>query len=592
MREDLRGTLKIRMYGPFEAWLDDAPLEGLRSREGQRLVALLTLNHGSVVPNAKLASMLWPDTGSLDSLRQSVVHVRHVLGDQGARLLAPRGGLTLDLQGADVDLIAADRASANGDTESLQELVALYRGPFLQGWEERYREDRAWVVAERDRRKEKFREALKLLAVAFLARKDYETAAAYLQRYLAGNSIDEWAWRQWMSALANSGQRAAAISAYLTCRNLFQQRYQLSPPDEMVRLYQQLVSSTQSEGSPAAAQEMEPLGGAVPLQSPYYIVRTADQTFQNALARRDSIVLVKGPRQTGKTSLLARGLQQARETGAQVVLVDFQSLSPDHWLDMGALYRALAQRIADQLDLQVSLEDTWSDRRGVNENFERYLQREVLQKLDAPLVWGLDEVDKLFGYPYANDVFALFRSWHNERSLHPTGPLTKLTLAISYASEAHLFITDLNQSPFNVGTRLTLEDFTPAQVGELNRLYGCPLALDDELRRYYDLVGGHPYLVRCGLQAMASQECSLIDLETESRHVGPPFGAHLQQMWRALSQSGDLTDDIRGMLQGKPLVSPESFFRLRSAGLIVGSQPGKAAMRCKLYARYLGERLQ
>src|SRR5262245_58037810 len=56
--------------------------------------------------------------------------------------------------------------------------------------------------------------------------------------------------------------------------------------------------------SPGA--ELEPVGGAMPLDSRFYIVRPVDDQFRSAIARRDSIVLVKGTRQVGKTSLLAR----------------------------------------------------------------------------------------------------------------------------------------------------------------------------------------------------------------------------------------------------------------------------------------------
>ena len=31
-------------------------------------------------------------------------------------------------------------------------------------------------------------------------------------------------------------------------------------------------------------------------------------------------------------------------------------------------------------------------------NFERFLRREVLNNLTSPLVWGLDEIDRLFAY--------------------------------------------------------------------------------------------------------------------------------------------------------------------------------------------------
>src|SRR5437762_8624029 len=102
----------------------------------------------------------------------------------------------------------------------------------------------------------------------------------------------------------------------------------------------------------------------------------------------------------------------------------------------------------------------------------------------------MDEVDRLFPCDYAGEVFGLFRSWHNRRSLDPAGPWARLTLALTYATEAHLFITDLNQSPFNVGTRMVLDEFTLDQVADLNRRYHCPLRTAAEVSRYYDWLGG------------------------------------------------------------------------------------------------------
>src|SRR5207248_2614532 len=143
---------------------------------------------------------------------------------------------------------------------------------------------------------------------------------------------------------------------------------------------------------------------------------------------------------------------------------------------------------------------------GPNLNFRRFLRREVLGRIEEPLVWGLDDVDRLFHCDFGSVIFALFRSWHNQRALDSDGPWGRLTLAIAYATEAHLFITDLNRSPFNVGTRLELEDFTIEQVADLNRRYAThsasgypPLRDRGELGRLYHLLGGHPYLVRRGL---------------------------------------------------------------------------------------------
>ncbi len=335
---------------------------------------------------------------------------------------------------------------------------------------------------------------------------------------------------------------------------------------------------------------IEPAGGAVPLDSRFYIVRPADEEFRTAIGRQDSIVLLKGARQVGKTSLLARGLQQARQAGAKVVLTDLQKLSADDLTSAESFYLALADLIADQLDLDVVPEDVWNARRGASINFERFIRREVLGKLSVHLVWGLDEVDRLFACAFGSEVFGLFRSWHNERSLDPQGPWRRLTMAIAYATEAHLFISDMNQSPFNVGTRLALEDFTQAQVGELNQRYGAPLKAD-EVANYYELVSGHPYLVRCGLQELVTHQRSLPELTAIADHEDGPFGDHLRRLAASLEQDQELSNIVRGVLQQQPCPTQESFYRLRSAGLMAGDSAREARPRCQLYATYLAKRL-
>src|ERR1043166_1666817 len=228
---------------------------------------------------------------------------------------------------------------------------------------------------------------------------------------------------------------------------------------------------------------MEAPGGAVPLDSEFYITRSVDREFRDAISRQDSIVLVKGARQMGKTSLLARGLNQAREAGTKVVLTDFQMLNNADLESADSLYRMLAAGMVAELD-QGDV-NAWDSRLSPNMNFQQFLLKNILGKFSEHFVWGLDEVDRLFACAYGSEVFGLFRSWHNKRALDPNGPWSRLTLAIAYATEAHLFITDVNQSPFNVGTRLTLEDFTFEQVADLNRRYGAPLQNNEELSQFF-----------------------------------------------------------------------------------------------------------
>ena len=337
----------------------------------------------------------------------------------------------------------------------------------------------------------------------------------------------------------------------------------------------------------------EPVGGAVPLDSKFYIVRPTDDAFLEAIAQQDSIVLVKGARQMGKTSLLARGLQQARQAGARVVLTDFQTLGAAALESLDALLLTLAESIADQLNLDADPREGWNAARAPNTNMERFLRREVLGAVTEPLVWGLDEVDRLFppACDFGSEVFGLFRSWHNRRALDPSGPWSRLTLAIAYATEAHLFITDLNQSPFNVGTRLTLEDFGPAQVADLNGRHGLPLPDGEALVRFGRLVGGQPYLVRRGLDEIGRRGLTINDFEAEADRDEGLFGDHLRRILITLSQDEGLTEAVRGLLGGRPCPTPESFYRLRSAGLVAGTSAADAGFRCRLYETYLGRHL-
>jgi hypothetical protein len=353
-----------------------------------------------------------------------------------------------------------------------------------------------------------------------------------------------------------------------------------------------LTPARQTERPPARAdleagsEPLEPLGGAVALDSPYYIRRPTDDELERAIARRAGLILVKGARQMGKSSLLARGLDRARQSGARVVLTDLQTFGADDVASAGALFKAIGRDVGAQLGLRVPIGAEWSEEDSPNTNFSRYVQRAVLGAVDGPLVWGLDEVDRLLGRPFASDVFGLFRAWYNRRALDPAAPWARLTLAIAYATEAHLFISDVNQSPFNVGIRLALDDFTPDQVAALDERYGNPLGESASRLRLMALVGGHPYLLQRAFRELA-RGLSLEAFEQQAPLETGPAGDHLRRVLVMLERNPPLIRAVRDVLNGLACPDRDSFFRLRSAGILTGSTPETAAPRCAVYASYL-----
>jgi hypothetical protein len=48
---------------------------------------------------------------------------------------------------------------------------------------------------------------------------------------------------------------------------------------------------------------------------------------------------------------------------------------------------------------------------------------------------------------------------------------------------------------------------------------------------------------------------------------------------------------VRDLLQGKPALAITNFYRLRSAGLLVGDSAQHAQLRCQLYAKFLKKHL-
>ena len=115
----------------------------------------------------------------------------------------------------------------------------------------------------------------------------------------------------------------------------------------------------------------------MPLGSPFYVERRADAEFREAIQWGDSIVLVKGPRQVGKTSLLARGLEEAREQGARVALTDFQKIPARHLQSADTLSFALARAIAEQLGLDPPAKADWDPEDGWSVGFERFMRRSL-----------------------------------------------------------------------------------------------------------------------------------------------------------------------------------------------------------------------
>lgn len=331
-------------------------------------------------------------------------------------------------------------------------------------------------------------------------------------------------------------------------------------------------------------------GGAVDLHDPFYIVRDADGRLQRELARRGrgTTTTIRAPRQTGKSSLLARGMHAARERGARIIYLDLQRVerralaTPDRFL------RYLADLIVHQLRLDArEVERAWHSPLGPQDRLTGLLEDTVLPAVEAPLVLAVDEADRLLQTGFHSDFFALIRSWHDARARDDRWDRIHFVIVIS--TEPYLLIANANQSPFNVGLKLYLHDFDAAQVAELNRRHGAPLA-DSELAELLLLTGGQPYLTRMALYTLVVEGHTWGELVRRAADDRGPFGDHLRHHLQLLHDQPALRDALRQAFRHGDCPDAAARFRLVQAGLLRESG-GACAPRCDLYQRYFQDRL-
>jgi hypothetical protein len=348
-----------------------------------------------------------------------------------------------------------------------------------------------------------------------------------------------------------------------------------------------LGETTELRGAPLPSADPRLETGALKLDSPFYVRRPADEKVKNLLEQSGETILIKGPRQVGKTSLAARVQSSAESSGQQTCYIDFQLIDDKHFHDSGSLIRYLAAKLAKEFRTSIKPKDVWDENLGDADSLTEFVQLAVLAKANAPALLCLDEVDNVFKYPYRDNFFGMLRGWHNRRATHPVW--NRFNLVIAHSTEPALFIRDLNESPFNVGAILRLGDFDRDEVLWLNARHGSPLKGAQDLERLIRLVGGHPYLVRQALYALSAEGESMNHLEQMAADDEGPFGDHLRRLLWALRDSAGLRKSLKRVVSGGGCDDEDDFQRL--TGLIDGDSRQTARPRCELYATYLRSHL-
>jgi WD40 repeat protein len=243
-------------------------------------------------------------------------------------------------------------------------------------------------------------------------------------------------------------------------------------------------------------------GGTVPPGAPSYVARAADQELLEAL-QQDEYAYVLTSRQMGKSSLMVRVAHKMRESGSCVAVVDLsaigQNVTPTQW------YRAIALRIGRELEIEDAVVAAWDQNAsdGPLDRLMRIIEEVCLGGCSGRLVIFIDEIDIVRSLPFrADEFFAAIRACYNRRTDEPEW--TALTFCLLGVATPSQLIQDPRMTPFNIGHRIELTDFTPAEALPLSHGLCCPQHQSLEiLDRILYWTGGHPYLTQRLCKAVA-----------------------------------------------------------------------------------------
>lgn len=342
------------------------------------------------------------------------------------------------------------------------------------------------------------------------------------------------------------------------------------------------------EFDPRILESLEAPGGVVKLRDKFYIEREADTYLKREIVKSGTTTTIRAARQMGKSSLMVRGMQHARQQGAKIVNLDLQRVDTDYLASLDAFLRYLAEFMVHKLRLNLAeVEKAWQGALGTQDKLTYLMEDYILPETDNAIILALDEVDRLLLTPFHTSFFALLRSWHNSRAFDEAWD--KLNMIMVISTEPYLLIDDVNQSPFNVGLELTLDDFDETLLRELNQLHGSPVSQAD-FPHLLMLFGGHPYLTRKALYTLLSEQMSWAELIKVAATNQGPFGDHLRRHQWLLRDEPYLRAALKQIIETNICTEQMALFRLLQAGLIKGSGDFYIC-RCDLYRIYLEDKL-
>ena len=231
-------------------------------------------------------------------------------------------------------MVTFERRIAEGTPQALEQAADLYRGDLLLGFtlNEPFFEE--WLVAERERLREKALEALAKLLAHQSKAAGTERAIRTAVRLLGLDPLQEAAHRTLMRLYARQARRGAALKQYQVCVGVLRRELGTEPEAETRQLYQELLRRPNGAAQAPDArggqlsrspQKISPAPPDLPAAETPLFGRQAEmgrlrELLDEAIQGNGHVATVVGEAGIGKTRLVSTLATDALSRGCRVLL--------------------------------------------------------------------------------------------------------------------------------------------------------------------------------------------------------------------------------------------------------------------------------
>ncbi|WP_162995964.1 AAA-like domain-containing protein [Acidovorax sp. 1608163] len=291
-----------------------------------------------------------------------------------------------------------------------------------------------------------------------------------------------------------------------------------------------------------------------------YVERDADRQVAKILEEmgRPGYVLVA--RQMGKTNLLLHAKQFLKPESDVFLYIDVSNPIPD----IREFFRNIID-VATEVFPQSAetLNDIAIGRHGNTRLAHREHESELrilLRSIPGRLIVCLDEIDAIAGSAYSDQVFTFIRSvYFGGRLNFPE--FNRLTYLLSGVAEPADIIKNKDVSPFNIGEKIYLNDFSLAEVSYLVQRASIPMT-EEIISRVYYWTSGHPRMTWDVCSELEDRDQTLtiddVDSAVKKLYFGEVDVPPIDHIKKLVLESREIRDSLIAIHYKKSITIPQS----------------------------------